>query len=968
MATDPKPAADALAEPFRRIGEPHAGHDADLIDLDDENTLWLVEGGAVDVFVVEVEQGLVAAPLKHLLRVESGELLFGVEPAAGGGLHLKAKRTPGASLHRASRGPWLEGVAELVARRVDVWVEKLSHAIARDVPHDGRPGQLLRPGESAQIAAGTILSSRRGVVWVSAPGQVLFLDAQQQSAEDVPGLTPVSTATRLTVLDEGRVEGRSAGALMREGRLFAALAEFHRLVLETERLSRVLATVDTANQQTERAALRRREAERARAELARVADPAAAGRAGTHPDSALMAALDAVGAHEGIEFRRPGRSRGEPERPHSLQDVLVASAVRARRVRLSPEDRWWRSDSGALLGFRAGDGQAVALLPGRLGRYRMVAPDGASTRLNAERAAALAPGAWSFVAPLPQRTAARDVARVMARNMAPEVMRFLAGGLLAGMLSLAPAFVIRALFDRILPSHDTGLLLGAATVLVLLAFTGLLLTLFQSTALLRAEGRTTARATAAVWDRLIGSRTGDLRGFAAGDLGQRALVFQTLREQAAGVAAHTLLSIVFLAPTFALLFVFNAAIGWASLVSGTVGLGIVAAFGVAQIGPQRRMLVAQQSLSGSLLDFLGGIVKVRTTGAEEAAFARWAHRYGGQKRAETDVRKLNEWVIALTASLPIFTSALFFAVAVSHGGALGTEDFAAAYAAAMVFFASVLRLGTAIETIAAAVPACQQVAPILDASPEGADGVASPELRGELRFDHVSFRDPETDATVLDDVSIHARPGELVAIVGESGAGKSTLLRLALALEEPTSGSVYYDTHDMAHINRRALRRQIGVVSQNAALQQGTVLHNIIGVATDLTVDDAWRAARLAALDDDIRRMPMGMYTVCGGGSPFFSGGQIQRMHIAAALVRNPRILMLDEATNWLDTRTQARIMAAIADLAMTRLVIAHRLSTIRDADRIYVLDSGAVVQTGTFEELANAPGVFRRLVRRQRL
>ena len=598
MATDPKPAADALAEPFRHIGEPHAGHDADLIDLDDENTLWLVEGGAVDVFVVEVEQGLVAAPLKHLLRVESGELLFGVEPAAGGGLHLKAKRTPGALLHRASRGPWLEDVAELVARRVDVWVEKLSHAIARDVPHDGRPGQLLRRGESAQIAAGTILSSRRGVVWVSAPGQVLFLDAQQQSAEDVPGLTPVSTATRLTMLDEGRVEGRSAGALMREGRLFAALAEFHRLVLETERLSRVLATVDTANQQTERAALRRREAERAHAELARVADPAAAGRAGTHPDSALTAALDAVGAHEGIEFRRPGRSRGEPERPHSLQDVLVASAVRARRVRLSPEDRWWRSDSGALLGFRAGDGQPVALLPGRLGRYRMVAPDGASTRLNAERAAALAPGAWSFVAPLPQRTAARDVARVMARNMAPEVMRFLAGGLLAGMLSLAPAFVIRALFDRILPSHDTGLLLGAATVLVLLAFTGLLLTLFQSTALLRAEGRTTARATAAVWDRLIGSRIGDLQGFAAGDLGQRALVFQTLREQAAGVAAHTLLSIVFLAPTFALLFVFNAAIGWASLVSGTVGLGIVAAFGVAQIGPQRRMLVAQQSLSG----------------------------------------------------------------------------------------------------------------------------------------------------------------------------------------------------------------------------------------------------------------------------------------------------------------------------------------------------------------------------------
>ena len=156
------------------------------------------------------------------------------------------------------------------------------------------------------------------------------------------------------------------------------------------------------------------------------------------------------------------------------------------------------------------------------------------------------------------------------------------------------------------------------------------------------------------------------------------------------------------------------------------------------------------------------------------------------------------------------------------------------------------------------------------------------------------------------------------------------------------------------------------MVSQDATLQPGTVLQNIIGVATDLTIDDAWRAARLAAVERDIRKMPMEMYTGVGTGSSFFSGGQIQRLHIAAALVRGPRILLLDEATNWLDTASQAAVMDSIDGLAATRLVIAHRLSTIRGADRIYVLEAGRVAQAGTFRELMDTDGPFRRLARRQ--
>ena len=149
-------------------------------------------------------------------------------------------------------------------------------------------------------------------------------------------------------------------------------------------------------------------------------------------------------------------------------------------------------------------------------------------------------------------------------------------------------------------------------------------------------------------------------------------------------------------------------------------------------------------------------------------------------------------------------------------------------------------------------------------------------------------------------------------------------------------------------------------------MRPGNILDNIIGVSDDLTIDDAWRAARLADVDKDIAAMPMEMFTVVGDSSATFSGGQVQRIRIAAALVRDPRIIFLDEATSWLDARSQAEVMRSIESLSATRLVIAHRLSTIRRAERIYVLQAGRVVQEGAFDELFHADGPFRDLVQRQ--
>ena len=401
---------------------------------------------------------------------------------------------------------------------------------------------------------------------------------------------------------------------------------------------------------------------------------------------------------------------------------------------------------------------------------------------------------------------------------------------------------------------------------------------------------------------------------------------------------------------------------------GLATLAVTTLLGALHIDPQRRYFETSRQLFGDLFQFLSGIAKLRATGAEGSAFAAWARRYREHKKAEIRLSFLSEHLAAFSAAVPALAAAALFAVAVRQGdGQLATADFLAVYAASMVFYVSLGMLGNSVQAIASIIPGREQIRPILTGAtdPVSRRGTRVA-LSGEIHLDRVSFGYAQNGPMILQDVSIHARPGEFVAIVGESGAGKSTLFRLALGLEDPWSGAVYYDGQDLAHLDRDSVRRQVGVVTQEGSLQSGNVLNSIIGVMEDLTIDDAWRAARQAAVDGDISAMPMGMYTAVGENAATFSGGQNQRIRIAAALVRNPRIIFLDEPTSWLDTKSQSETMKGIEQSTSTRLVIAHRLSTIRKANRIYVLQGGRVVQTGGFDELIEADGPFRDLALRQ--
>jgi ABC-type bacteriocin/lantibiotic exporter with double-glycine peptidase domain len=364
---------------------------------------------------------------------------------------------------------------------------------------------------------------------------------------------------------------------------------------------------------------------------------------------------------------------------------------------------------------------------------------------------------------------------------------------------------------------------------------------------------------------------------------------------------------------------------------------------------------------------LTGISRLRVAGAERRALAYWTRSFSLQTKLSFQAQSVANFSATFLVMVPVISSSLIFgAVALLGAEKLTLATFLAFNAAFVQIIMASVTVGATVTSLLEIVPLYERAKPILRTEPEFHRHRRDPgDLRGDLEISHVSFRYHDDGPTVLDDVTIRVRPGQFVALVGPSGAGKSTVLRLLLGFETPTTGSVYFDGEDLSGLDQQGVRAQMGVVLQNSQLSPGSLLSNIVG-STQLSLEDAWEAARLSGLDRDIAQMPMQMYTAITEGESTLSGGQRQRLLIARAIVSKPKILLFDEATSALDNVTQAKVAESLDHVKSTRVVVAHRLSTIVHADQIFVIDRGRVVQQGRYEELMQQPGLFAELARRQ--
>jgi NHLM bacteriocin system ABC transporter ATP-binding protein len=554
------------------------------------------------------------------------------------------------------------------------------------------------------------------------------------------------------------------------------------------------------------------------------------------------------------------------------------------------------------------------------------------------------------------------------RGSGRDVGRLVAGSLVAvGLGALVPIATGRILGSYV-PRAENGLIVQAGLAIVATTLVSAAFMLLQNVALLRLEGRIEAGLQPAVWDRLLRLPTRFFAQRSTGELASAALGVSAIRRMLSGTTGVAVQSGTVALVNLVLLVWYSVPLALAALGMLAVVGSVFLATGLWQLRWQRRLVELNNKLANRSFQTLRGLPKLRVAAAENFAYAAWATDFARSRDLQQRVGRIRNVTTVFNAVyLPLCTLLLFMLLAGPARGSLSASGFLTFSSAATMMLTSATQLTGALVSAVSVLPMVEQLRPVLDQVPEVPAAGAQPGvLSGAIEARGLSFRYSDDGPLVLDEVSFTVRPGEFVAVVGASGCGKSTLLRLLIGFDAPVSGSVLYDGQDLAALDQAAVRRQCGVVLQNAQPFTGSILECICGSGT-YTLEEAWQAAALAGLAEDIKAMPMGMHTVLSDGGGAVSGGQRQRLMIAQALIRRPRILFLDEATSALDNGTQRTVIDSTRALRTTRVVIAHRLSTILDADRVLVMAGGRIVQQGPPAELlAEQGGLFHELVRRQ--
>ena len=687
---------------------------------------------------------------------------------------------------------------------------------------------------------------------------------------------------------------------------------------------------------------------------------------------ALLLAAGAVGKALGIAIEPPAKSEDIDRVREPIEAIARASRVRMRRVTL--RDNWWQKDGGPMLAYTLEENYPVALLPISDTRYELLDPLTLTrTPVDRHRAGTLAATSYTFYRPLPLVLKTQSLMQFAVRGHIKELVIILCTGILAALLEMLTPQATAILIDSAIPDANRSLLGQIALGLLATAFGAALFELTQGFALMRLDTFANSSIQAGVWDRLLKLKVSFFRQYAIGDLNSRVSAISQIHKKLSNTVLKTIFSSLFSLLNLVLLFFYSAPLALIAVVVALVNIAVTIVSGILTLRQVNPLLERQGKLFGVVVQLINGVTKLRVAGAESRAFAYWGKQYRHQLKLILATQGIEDSLAVINKVLPALTTAALFWFAItllkqsqSQGGSLSTGTFLAFNAAFGTFISGATSLRSTVVDVLQVLPLWKRAQPILSAIPEVDASKTDPgRLMGKVIVDHVIFRYRSDGALTLDDVSLHAEPGEFIALVGPSGSGKSTLFRLLLGFDTPESGSIYYDGQDLNGLNVNAVRRQLGVVLQNSRLMSAPLFENIASGAL-ISMDEAKEAARMAGFAADIEAMPMGMHTIISEGGTNLSGGQRQRLLIARSLVLKPKILLFDEATSALDNRTQEIVSQSLDQLKVTRIVIAHRLSTVRNADRIYVLDAGRIVQQGTFAQLAQQDGLFAQLIARQ--
>ncbi len=651
-----------------------------------------------------------------------------------------------------------------------------------------------------------------------------------------------------------------------------------------------------------------------------------------------------------------------------LKYVLHSSGLMVRKVEL--EEGWQHHAFGPMMAYFKETGTAAALLPGVFSGYWYRDPStGKMTRVTRKTAQKFSREALCFYQPLPmKKLGIPDLMHYIKKSVSRgDLILLVLMSFMAALVGLLEPKIYHMITSSILQSKNIYLLAGTGSFLLCSAFAAQMIIMMRTLVMERIGTKASQAVEASVMMRILNLPVRFFRDYSSGELSSRAesvsILCDMVLNDILSVGLTSLMSLLYVTQIFR----YTPALVLPSLLITitTVVISVIASLIQMRISKRKMELDAKER--GMSFALMNGIQKIRLSGAEKRSFARWGQLYAQKARLEYNPPVFLKVNTVITTAVTLLGTVLLYHLAVKSGvNASEYYAFSAAYGRLSAAFAALTGIAA---TVAGIKPVLEMAEPILQTEPEVTEEKrAADRISGSISLSHVSFRYQEDTPYILHDLSFEIKAGEYVAVVGRTGCGKSTLVRLLLGFEKPEMGLIYYDRYDLNWIDLRTLRKHIGVVIQNGQLFQGDIFSNIMISAPQITLDDAWEAAEIAGVAQDIRDMPMGMHTMISEGTGGISGGQKQRILIARAIASRPKILIFDEATSALDNKTQKQVSDALDRMGCTRVVIAHRLSTIRHCDRILVLEGGKIVESGKYEELIEKGGFFAELIERQRL
>ncbi len=950
------------------------------LEIDSPDIAFLVEGGGGWIRVEPSQDSDFPRMSQQLLRVVPNSLVLGPAQGYPKDLRIFVDLEPGTTLIPVdledlyeNHSFWSSNGPRLINRMV----VELGLLINKTIPK-ANVEKILTPDQSFTLDAGDAVSGLKFPLWACLEqGQARYADNPALPLLTTNLFYPLTLTSWLDIEETARVQCISTKTLFEQKKAFACVQEFMTLALFSVHEKFSDAYIKDFFQVERGIENKKKIMSKALVDAAAVLSTE---KKQVPSKDMLFESMAIVCKELGSRIKSPAKQ--ESDREKHFSDILSINQLFSRKVKL--EGEWFKEDCGPLLAFQTKGNDPscpVALIrhPGKQ-QYEIVSssPKGqnpaeqnlAKQKLTAKAAASLEKTAFQLYPGLPRiPLTPKTIITYCFQGTLKDIGTIAKLGLAAALCGFGIPIAMSRIVDQVIPGGELGMLAQIIAGLILVTLGSAVFEITKNVALLRVQTKAQIKLQSAMFSHLLRLPIDFFRNFTAGDLVGRVSAVDSIRAQLSGAVMTTLISCLFGFTNLLLMFIYS----WQLALAVVTLLAVTFIFIWTIARSQMKVMLKMQNIIGKLagleLQMVTGITKLRTAGAEANIFGQWMDNFTALRKISLGIGMGTSMITVFNSLLPLISSMAAFSMFSFAGlvDKISLGSFLCFNIAMGQLTGAVAALCSTALTLIFIKPSFQRAKPILDAEPETLGALKDPgALLGGISVNQVSYAYPKTAGMALNSVSITVNPGEFVAVVGESGCGKSTLLKMMLGFYKPHSGSVLYDGKDLSRLNPIKVRQQLGVVIQNGDLVQGDLFFNIAGSDETATEEDVWKAARLARVEKDIRNMPMQLKTFVPHGGVTFSGGQQQRIMLARALFRNPKIIFLDEATSNLDNASQAGVMDSLKQMQASRFVIAHRLSTIEKADRIYVMNKGEVIEQGTYKELMATKGYFFKLASRQ--